>query len=104
MVETTERPSAFEQRFAACADTSGFAPRKSTITPGHSAIDKAATRVGLNLRPIYAPCEPCAGDVCGAVFASNFRKTRRPAEFNHRSQNIKSRTEERNVSSRLTGA
>jgi hypothetical protein len=46
MVETTERPTAFEQRFATCGDTSGFAPRTSTITPGHSAIDQAVTRSG----------------------------------------------------------
>ena len=32
-----------------------------------AAIDKAATRVGLNLRPIYAPCEPC-GTACAAQY------------------------------------
>jgi hypothetical protein len=102
MVETTERLTAFEQRFAAYADSSGFAPRTSTITPGRSAIGKAATRVGLNLRPIYAPCEPC-GAACAAQYLPQISAKHAPGGVSHRSQNIETELK-RNVSSRLTGA
>ena len=102
MVETTERPTAFEQRFAVCADTSGFVPRTSTITPGHSTIDQAATRVGLNLRPIYAPCEPC-GEACAAQYLPQISAKHARRRVNDRSLNIQAGLE-RNVSSRFTGA
>jgi hypothetical protein len=77
-----------------CANISGFAPRKSTVTPGHTATDKAATRVRLkpaaHLRTfrILPPARRVRRGIC-LKFLQNT-----PRRVNHRSQNIKGRQAE----------
>jgi hypothetical protein len=109
MVEMVELDPAAERirvGVAAGANTSGFAPRKSTITPGHTAIDEAETRVRLkpaaHLRTfrVLPPARRVRRSIC-LKFPQNT-----PRRVSHRSQDIKSPQAElkHNVSSTLTCA